>query len=542
MTAGRAEVPRGGVLRVRALWRTSVRARLAFIYAATLALALSAFATATSLFLSQSSTRRVDASLGETVQLLRQALSDESTEHAALDVAAADAVREVRFHDRRVMVYDAGGRLLAVSDSASLTEAVPLSLLLDVHAGPVASLLAAAQRDGAIQPVTVGSDNASVRGIAAQLTYNGTPVTVVALRGLATEEEASETFVGWLIAAIPVALVFAGVGGYLLARASLSPALALARQAERISATRLDARLSVANPDDELGRLAGVLNDLLGRIERAFSQQRRFMSDASHELRTPIAVVRSAADVALTSPGATAESLRDSLQTVRTESVRMTRVVNDLFFLARADSDAHPVQRERLYLEEVVADVARAGRALGGRRDVTVVASAEIEAPFVGDADLIGRLLLTLVDNAVKFSPRGGVVRLELTSCTAPSLPDGRRLTGDWYRVIVDDDGPGVDATVRATLFDRFVRADGPHAPGLDRDFSGAGLGLAIARWVADVHAAHVSHDLSRPGGARFVVLLPHPSAAALAHQDSLPRAAARASLASRAESSVQNA
>jgi signal transduction histidine kinase len=473
------------------------------------------FAAATSVYLTRSGIARVDASLAETLQLVRQALADEATERATLAVAAADAVRDVRFSDRRVLMYDATGHLIAVSDSTALSDAVVLASLRDLHAPTLAALVADPPNAATRHPATIGTDDASVRGLAQSETYRGTPITVVVLRGLATEEEASETFIGWLLATIPVALLFAGFGGSLLARASLAPALALAEQAERIGATSLDARLSVSNPHDELGRLAGVLNDLLSRLEHSFIRQRTFMSDASHELRTPIAVVRSAADVALATPGATVDSLQEALRIVHVEGVRMSRIVNDLFLLARADSVAHPIQRQRLFLEEIVIEAARAARTLGRESGIAVSVAADIEAPFVGDGNLLGRLLLNLMDNAVQFSPAGAEVRVTLDICTEPQRPDGVQLQGAWYRITVDDDGPGVDPAVRDTLFERFVRADRPPTAHAQRAASGAGLGLAIALWVTDVHGGHVWHDASRSPGSRFVVLLRKPDIAA---------------------------
>jgi two-component system, OmpR family, sensor kinase len=510
-----ADAASGPVARLVALWHTSLRARLALTYAATIALALLLFAAATSVYLTRSGLARVDASLAETLQLVRQALADEATERATLAVAAADAVRDVRFSDRRVLMYDATGQLIAVSDSTALSDAVVLATLRDLHAPTLAALVTDQLNAASRHPATIGTDDASVRGLAQSETYRGTPLTVVVLRGLATEEEASETFIGWLLATIPVALLFAGFGGYLLARASLAPALALAEQAERIGATSLDARLSVCNPHDELGRLAGVLNDLLSRLEHSFIRQRTFMSDASHELRTPIAVVRSAADVALATPGATVDSLQEALRIVHVEGVRMSRIVNDLFLLARADSVAHPIQRQHLFLEEIVIEAARAARTLGRESGIAVTVAADIEAPFVGDGNLLGRLLLNLMDNAVQFSPAGAEVRVALDVCAKPQRQDGVQLQGAWYRITVDDDGPGVDPAVRDTLFERFVRADRPPTAHAQRAASGAGLGLAIALWVTDVHGGHVWHDASRIPGSRFMVLLRKPDIAA---------------------------
>jgi two-component system, OmpR family, sensor kinase len=517
MTTPRSRESHGVLARMLTLWRASLRARLALTCAATLALALSGFATATSLYLSQASTTRVDASLAETMQLVRQALTDEAIERATQDSAAADAVRKVRFSDRRVLIYDSSERLIAVSDSAPLSAAVALPSLRSMQSPELAGLIARRPAAALPQPVTIGRDDASVRGLAGVETYRGAPITVVVLRGLAAEEEASETFVAWLIAAIPVVLLFAGVGGYLLARASLAPALALAEQAEQISATSLNARLAVTNPDDELGRLAGVLNALLSRLELSFTQQRTFMSDASHELRTPIAVVRSAADVALATRGATVATLQDSLNTIHVESVRMSRIVNDLFLLARADSSAHPVRRELLFLEETIAESARAGRMLGRDSGVLVTVAADVEAPFVGDASLLGRMLLNLVDNAVRYSSTGAGVRISLETAVAAQRPDASQLSGDWYRITVEDDGPGVDPAIRKSLFERFVRSDHGPAAHQQRGASGAGLGLAIARWVADEHGGHLWHDASWPDGSRFVVLLPAPQSAASA-------------------------
>jgi two-component system, OmpR family, sensor kinase len=185
--------------------------------------------------------------------------------------------------------------------------------------------------------------------------------------------------------------------------------------------------------------------------------------------------------------------------------------VNDLFLLARADSVAHPVQRELLFLEESVTDAVRAGRVLGRESEIAVSVTADLEAPFIGDANLLGRLLLNLVDNAVQYSFPGAEVRVALESQREPHLPDGSRLQGGWYRITVDDDGPGVDPAVRATLFERFVRADRRPATIDQRAITGAGLGLAIVRWVAEVHGGHVWLDATRPRGSRFCVLLPAP-------------------------------
>jgi signal transduction histidine kinase len=336
------------------------------------------------------------------------------------------------------------------------------------------------------------------------------PFTVLALRSLRAEEDAMESFVTAVMVAIPLVLLLAGVGGYLLARASLAPVVAMGRQARRISANNLDERLPVKNPRDELGGLAEVLNGLLTRLERAFEQeqrsaeqQRQFMADASHELRTPVAALSSVADVALARQDRDPAELREALDVVRGEGRRLGRLVDDLMLLARADAGELPIRPEALFLEELLHDSARAARGLATSRGITVVAPPAEEAPFVGDAHLLRRVVMILLDNAIKYTPPGGEVRLSL------SRDDG---TGR-YRITVEDTGPGVPAWAIERIFERFFRVDDSRTRSTDDDakVSSAGLGLPIARWIAVAHGGTVHLDATSPRGSRFVVTLPTP-------------------------------
>jgi signal transduction histidine kinase len=486
-----------------------VRLRLALWHTAALAVLLLTFALGAYAFVVRTARQRVDRMLAETGRLFVQRWGDEQVEEGSSPtVAARDAAREVRYRDARVLLYDRGGTLVAISDSVPLTAGLPVARLARVRGSPLARLVAGAAPERA-SFTTLGARDAWVRAAAVGTTYAGAPYTVVVLQGLGAEEEARETFAGWLLTTIPLALLVAGVGGYLLARASLAPVVTMGAQAERISADSLHARLAVRNPHDELGQLAGVLNRLLARLERAFAQQRQFMADASHELRTPVTVVRSAADIALDQSGQTVDELRDALRVVSGQGRRLTRIVEDLFLLARADSGQQPVHRELLFLEEVLADAAAAGRALGQQRSVAVHAAPADEAPFRGDAALLGRLLLNLVDNAVKHPPAGGQVRLALAVVGGATLPDGTALPGRWYRLSVEDTGGGVAPAVRETLFERFTRADAARGHDARSATGGAGLGLAIVRWIAEAHDGRVVLEATGLQGSRFVVWLP---------------------------------
>jgi heavy metal sensor kinase len=297
-----------------------------------------------------------------------------------------------------------------------------------------------------------------------------------------------------MVIALPLALLGVTGGGFLLARQGLRPVAAMRERAERIEAATLHERLPVGPaPQDELGRLAIVFNALLERLDRAFEQQRRFMADASHELRTPVAVVRGEAEHALATARTEIE-LRDALDVVRDEADRMTHVVDDLFLLARADAGEQPILVEELYLDDLVGESVRAVRTLAAPKGITVVSDAEPDLQVRGDAALLRRLVLTLLDNAIKYTPACGRVTVRA------------RRDASFLRLAVSDTGPGIPADLRSQVFERFYRA--PRDRG-KRETQGAGLGLAIVRWVARAHGGDARVASSGPEGTTIEVSLP---------------------------------
>ena len=219
------------------------------------------------------------------------------------------------------------------------------------------------------------------------------------------------------------------------------------------------------------------------------------MADASHELRTPLMAIRSAADVTLQREQRDAQEYRAALGLVAEQGRRLSRLVDDMFTLARADAGHAPLQKRTFYLDELTAEIARAGTQIGTARGVTVVVDGGGETPFHADEELLRRLLTNLVDNAIRYSPDGGTVRLSL-DCDA-----------QWCRMAVSDAGPGIPADARAHIFDRFYRADG-RARRLSHG-DGAGLGLAIGRWIAEAHGGSLTLERSGADGSVFVVKLP---------------------------------
>ena len=294
-----------------------------------------------------------------------------------------------------------------------------------------------------------------------------------------------------LVVLIPLGVGLAAVGGAVIARIALRPLDRMTRTARRIGAEDLTRRVERSGRGDEMDRLAETMNDMLARLDQAFAQTRRFAADAAHELRTPLAALRGSIEVALRgdrAPGEYRRVLASSLDDVE----RLIRLSEDLLLLSRSQAGPEPA-RTRVDLEPLLLEVFDAGARLGQAAGVSVRIEAAAPAPVRGDASALRRALGNLVENAVKYTPRGGKVGLGLTA------DDGAAV------VTVSDTGIGFPPADAERIFEPFVRLDAARG----RDTGGAGLGLAIARSVVQAHGGTVSVE-SRPGaGSRFTIRLP---------------------------------
>jgi heavy metal sensor kinase len=318
---------------------------------------------------------------------------------------------------------------------------------------------------------------------------------VVAGSSLEPTDEELEALRDTLAYVVPIALVLAGLGGWFLAHRSLAPVVAMAERARQIGGNDLSGRLPVANPRDELGRLAGTFNELLARLESAMKQQRQFMADASHELRTPVTTTRTAANVALQQHHRDEEEYRRTLQIIEQQAARLSRLVDDMFTLARADAGTYPVRMQPMYVDEVIEEVVAAARVLAATKQVEIRVEALTSASFVGDEELIRRLVANLLDNAVRHSPGGSAVCVELRSAD------------QGYQLVVADRGTGIPPDHQPHVFERFYRVEAARTrPSAD---GGAGLGLSLARWIAQVHGGDITLTDSSDQGSTFSVFLP---------------------------------
>lgn len=457
---------------LRALLGT-IRVRLTLWYVALLAVMLAAF----SAFLCANLSRRLHADADRSLALDAQrviATLDVKEGRPALgegsDSLGAGTV---------VAIYDAAGRHLLARSDAPLTPSPSPQALLDAAEGH-RTLATARAPDGSVWRVLT---TPAVEGH-----------RQVAILQLARSQRDIEAVLGQLVLlvgiAVPATLVLAIVGGVFLAGRALDPVERIIRTAERIGAEDLSRRLHFGG-SDELSRFAGTFDRMLDRLQAAFQRQRQFTADASHELRTPLAMIGSQIDLALERPR-DAEEYRAVLTSLREDTTRLTQLTNELLSLARADAGQHALDLEPLDLATVVEDVVTTMRPLAQNAGVELAHRTETGLLVSGDQTRLTQVLVNLIDNGIRYAPAGG-------SVTVIAWREAKRII-----VTVSDTGI-IEAEHLPHLFERFYRADAARA----RSAGGAGLGLAICKWIVEAHGGDIG-VASVPGiGTIVTVHLP---------------------------------
>lgn len=454
----------------------SVRARLTLWYTAILALVLITFSGISYLLLSRAIHAATDDTLLETAQ---QFATNFATDPA--DLANAGVIlRAHRDPHGEVLLFGANGDVLAAS-APRLAQQERRELIARVRSGATG-----------LQTIPGGPEGDGVRIAIIRINANGRAYAVGVGHDLDEQADRLESAARAVFLGIPIALLIAAAGGYLLARKSLAPVTAMSTKARQISAETLGERIEVGRAADELSFLASTLNDLLERLQRAFESQRRLLADASHELRTPISVIQGEADVILARDDRTVDDYRESIDIMRKASRRLARIVENLFVLARSDAGSYPIAKSRVDLDETVADSLRIMRSIAAARNIELIADIAPDALLTADGDLLQRLLLNLIENAVKFTPDGGRVTVRVDA------------TNDACTIRVSDTGRGIPPADQPRIFERFFRGER-----IRGTTAGAGLGLPIARWIAEVHSGSLSLESSDASGTTFVATLP---------------------------------
>lgn len=296
-----------------------------------------------------------------------------------------------------------------------------------------------------------------------------------------------------LLFGIPLALALAIGGGYLLAGRVLAPIGAMAAKAGEITAERLSERLPIEAPQDEFGRLATVFNQTFARLEDSFERLRRFTADASHELRTPLTAIRSVGEVGL-QENIDAPACREVIASMLEEADRLTKLVDSLLTLSRADAGSVQIRREPTDLSVLVADVTECLRVLAEEKEQSLI--SEVREAVIAEVDrtTLRQALINLVDNAIKYAPQHGHIQMTVR----------RNVTGEAVIEVIDD-GPGIPKEHHDRIFDRFYRVD----KGRSREMGGTGLGLAITRWAVEVNDGRIELESGEGRGSTFRIVLP---------------------------------
>jgi heavy metal sensor kinase len=402
-----------------------------------------------------------------------------------LDPAAQLAGRPDREHFTRL--YRADGTLSFDDSSAAQAPALPYE---------VADAL-----KGHNQLTQVRGHKGTLRVATYPIFHNGQVAGVLQL-GVSLED-LNDTMHGLLkilLVLAPLTLLLASGGGLFLADRALAPIDRITRTAQRISAENLSGRIGLHGQNDEVGRLAQTFDAMLARLEAAFARQRQFAADASHELRTPLTAIIGQIDVAIERPRS-AESYRATLVAVREQTQRLARLASDLLFLARADASPAAVTFEVLELDDLLPAIIAQVEPLAVARGQSLTRDLQPSIRVRGNEDQLIRLILNLLDNAIRYTPAGGCI-------TVHSAQHGSEAA-----ISISDSGPGIAPEHLPHLFDRFFRID--RARG--RAQGGNGLGLAIAQSIAQAHGGriHVTSAVGR--GSTFTLFLP-----ALDHADAL--------------------
>ena len=453
---------------------STIRLRLTFSYVLAFGALLATFSIYIYSLLARDLSQRFDDSLARSARSAATYFS-EFAEKQNVAGGAIETVRDSQFGQLRSAILR-GTDVLASSDPVTASAVL------------AAAFFASGQSGAGPAFATDRAHNArlcAVRTVIADLPY--AVAMVEPLDQLDAQLAAMRTV---FLLGIPLALAFAAVGGYALAGKSLEPMIVISEQAALITARNLSSRLDVRHPGDETGRLALVINSLLERLDVSFRVMREFMADASHELRTPTAIIQGQAEIALSKERSAAE-YREALGLIHQQSRRMGGIVGDMLVLARADSGQSLVRPEDIYLNDIVEECCKARKLLADAAGITLQYHAPEDIPFRGDPELLKRMTANLLDNAIRYTPAGGEVQVRLASVNGHVC------------LTVADTGIGIPQEAQGRVFDRFFR--GPQQ-GVN---PGHGLGLSIVKVAAESHRGSVSLA-SEPGrGTTFTVSLP---------------------------------
>jgi signal transduction histidine kinase len=452
----------------------SIRLRLTLWYAVAVTALLAVIGVSLTVVHGRISLARLDSELRRLNDAVATVLTNELAERRDHEVAAEEALVEVVVSARHLAILAEDGTVLAQRWRLS-TPPMPPPTAQGEHTW------------------TIGAPPA-VRVIARALPPVPRQFVIVTAASWDELYADRSDLIRTMLAVFPVALAVTAASAWWVAGRALRPAAAMAAEAGRLTEHSAGRRLTVGRPD-ELGQLAVAFNGLVERLESALAARRHFLAEASHELRTPVSIARTAADVALSRADRSDTEYREALDIVSAQMRHLGRIVSDLLTLARSDSADWPIATSDFYFDELLTEVVRTTALLSQVRHVTIEAACRPELQVCGDEGLLRQMLFNLLENAIRHTPAGGTV-----SATVDA-------SGGVVTVSIQDSGQGIAEADRERIFERFVHLPVPDSAPRP-DGGGTGLGLAIARRIARAHGGDLTLVSAGPEGARFAVTL----------------------------------
>jgi heavy metal sensor kinase len=452
----------------------SIRTKLTAWYSMIMVVSLCVFGIAADLALRSSIHSTVDEELRQRIEGVRKITAEEGPNGAEALMDEFQEFADGQGKRGRLRVADSSGKVLFAS---------PGTEFLAVH-GRESGL-------GSSYLKRIGGEG--FRILEETISANGSSYDVVVAAAMDDFERAINRFEFALYFSVPAVLIIAALGGYWLSRRALGPVDEITRAARKIGAQDLAQRLTVHTGGDELERLADTLNGMLGRLEAAFQGITKFTADASHELRTPVAVMRASAEITLRK-SRTEQEYREALGQILQESERLSKLIEQLLLLARSDAVSITLPMIHTDLTHPLTSACRQASLLAEQKRLTF--SERIpEGPLwvQGDSASLERLFLILFENAVKYTPAGGRIDIQLNSENGFAV------------AAVRDTGIGVSSEDLPHIFERFFRADRSRT----RDSGGSGLGLAIGSWIVQLHGGEIRVQSVLSQGSCFEVRLP---------------------------------
>lgn len=451
----------------------TLRWRLTLWYLSLLTTALVAFTALVLAAQWRLQIKRTDDALGRLRATAANVVAEELEEHIPLRIAAHEADEVAGSEGHALLIFAPDRHLLTNAPKALDAEAVLTS--------------------SASEPQTVSGSDGSIWRVSVQPAHIEQESFLFGV-AISLDEEREEWWelTGAVSVGLSLVLGVATLGGWLLGRHGLRPLTSMAMHAHGITSDTPAARLPVPPTGDELALVGDSFNRVLERLGSALEQQRRFMADASHELRTPVSTIRTAIDVTLSRPERDASDYREALETMAQQTGRLARLVDDMLVLARADSGGYRAVFADIDIGDLAGECVADLLVLADARHINLSSTVPRGTFIRGDDVLLRRLLVNLLSNAITYTPAGGRIRVS------------SQFGEDFCELHVTDSGPGIPPEDRERIFSRFVRLNPA------REAGGSGLGLAIARWIAEVHGGSLRVAESTPRGTTFTARLLH--------------------------------